>query len=154
MLGVSPQPECLGCPHNHDTHFVRTTDLYCFVFVAEETISFTVWFHVQKNKISLYCNSFERVCKIVAAFILFYCTWNHTLRAIQKYVTLFGPNLTPYSSVTNCHIWLPPIKNMSQATIPPDSMHLTDFCIRNSITTHISLFMFVFMYSCMHVNQY
>jgi len=26
------------------------------------------------------CNSFARACKIVAAFILFYCTWSHTMK--------------------------------------------------------------------------
>ena len=46
------------------------------------------------------------------------------LGAIQNIMShIFGPNLTPYlPSVSNCHTWLnPPIKNMSQATIPPPS---------------------------------
>jgi len=50
--------------------------------------------------------------------------------AIQKIChTFFGPNLTPSPSVTNCqsHMANPPIKNMSQATTPPDSMHLVTF---------------------------
>ena len=38
-------------------------------------IRINMWFHVQWNKISACCN---RACKIVAAFILCYCTWNQT----------------------------------------------------------------------------
>jgi len=47
-------------------------------------------------------------------------------------------------------------KNVTLFNPPFDSrpMHLTEFCTRISITTHISLFMFVFMYSRMHFNQY
>ena len=76
------------------------------------------------------------------------------LGAIQKVCHTFWTKFNPHPLCHKLsHMSDPHIKKCHKPQPLLDSMHLTDFCTRISITTHISLFMFVFMYSCMHVNQ-
>ena len=53
------------------------------------------------------CNSPARACKIVAAFILFYCTWNHIIkkRSLLSKDTLHRPGLRSCSRWNSATDW-------------------------------------------------
>ena len=106
---------------------------------------------VPKDLILLFHKTVEKPFVYLSAF---HSPFN-ALRAIQNIRHTFWTKFNPLPSVTNCHIWLTPLSMIChKPQLSRDSMHLTDFCTRISITIHIFLFMFVFMYSCMNVNQY